>query len=41
MTMVAFYAGAIFGALMGVAVMALLRMAKDGEPQKADDLNKT
>lgn len=41
MAMLAFFAGAIVGALMGVAIMALLSMAKDVEPQKADDLTKT
>jgi Protein of unknown function (DUF3789) len=36
--MVAFCAGTFIGALIGVFVMALIRMAKDVEDQKAEDL---
>jgi predicted membrane-bound spermidine synthase len=38
MVVVVFYAGTVIGALIGVVVMALLRMAKDVEEQKAEDL---
>jgi len=38
MVMLYFYAGTVIGVLIGVFVMALLRMAKDVEDQKAEDL---
>ena len=36
--MVAFFGGTVIGALIGVFVMAVLRMSKDVEDQKAEDL---